>query len=360
MYERFYNLKTKPFRLSPDPRFLFQSRGHSKALAYLRYGLQLGEGFIIITGDIGTGKTTLARALLNSLQQENIVAAQIVTTQLESDDLVRSVATAFGLQSQGADKAQVLRNLETFMLARAREGKRLLLLVDESQNLPARSLEELRMLSNFQVGEKALLQSFLLGQGEFQYTLQSPGMEQFRQRVIASYHLGPLEEEETIDYVKHRLRLVGWQDDPVITEPAFAAIHAFSEGVPRRINNLCDRLFLYGCLEEIHEFNADTVEFVVEEQRQETPDLDRIARTAQPAPHNQPDEPAAESQPPPSNTVSDTERRLIALEKKVEALEERVRRDRDRMQKLIMMAMLSGDDIDYTEALEQLKKADKA
>lgn len=360
MYERFYNLKAKPFRLSPDPRFLFQSRGHSKALAYLRYGLQLGEGFIIITGDIGTGKTTLSRALLNSLQQENIIAAQLVTTQLEADDLLRAVATAFGLQSQGIDKAQVLRNLENFMTARAREGKRLLLIVDESQNLPSRSLEELRMLSNFQVGEKALMQSFLLGQGEFQVILQSPGMEQFRQRVIASYHLGPLEKEETVNYIKHRLKMVGWNDDPTISEDAFAAIHDQSDGIPRRINSLCDRLFLYGCLEEIHEINVDTVEYVVEEQRREIPDLDKIeilhGNTDVSGNNNKENT----NNPVPSNTVSDTERRLIALEKRVEALDERMRKDRDRIQKLIMMAMLSGEEIDLTEALDQLRKADKA
>lgn len=354
MYERFYNLKTKPFRLSPDPRFLYQSKGHSKALAYLRYGLQLGEGFIVITGEIGAGKTTLARALLNSLQTENIVAAQLVTTQLESDELLRAVCSAFGLQAQGVAKAQLLKNLETFLMARAREGKRVLLLVDEAQNLPASALEELRMLSNYQVGERALMQSFLLGQGEFQAVVQAEGMEQFRQRVIASYHLGPLDEPETRAYIEHRLSLVGWEGDPSLSDDVFGIIHEHSEGIPRRINTLCDRLFLYGCLEELHEFTADTVRFVIDEQKQETPKVRKLA----PAPEPQIHLAADNTTPATATTVSDAERRLIALEKRVEALEARVRKDRDRIQKLIMMAVLSGGDVDLPEALEALRKAD--
>nr|MCH9674522.1 AAA family ATPase [Gammaproteobacteria bacterium] len=161
MYEAFYKLRDKPFRLSPDPRFFFNSRGHKRALAYLRYGVKQGEGFIIITGDVGTGKTTLVQTLLRSLDKENIVAAQIVTTQLQADDLVRLVAASFGLAYQRVSKATVLKSLEIFFQACVKEGKRVLLIVDEAQALPRKAIEELRMLSNFQMGGRTLLQAIL-------------------------------------------------------------------------------------------------------------------------------------------------------------------------------------------------------
>ncbi|MDH5191454.1 MAG: XrtA-associated ATPase [Gammaproteobacteria bacterium] len=270
MYETFYNLSTKPFNLSPDPRFFFGSKGHKRAMSYLRYGLNQGEGFIIITGDIGTGKTTLVRTLFAELANENVVAAQLVTTQLEADDMLRMVAAAFGLAHDRISKATLLKNIETFLLARAREGKRVLLVVDEAQNLPSRSLEELRMLSNFQVGEKALLQSFLLGQEEFRNTLQADGLEQLRQRVTAAYHLSPLDRDETKAYIEHRLKMVGWKNDPQLTEDAYDGIHAFTDGVPRRVNTLLDRLLLYGYLEEAHQFNRSVVNVVTEELSAET------------------------------------------------------------------------------------------
>ena len=270
MYESFYKLSTRPFQLSPDPKFFYGSPNHKRAMSYLRYGLTQGEGFIVITGDIGTGKTMLVNTLFNDLSKENVVAAQLVTTQLEADDTLRMVAASFGLAHEGLDKATILKNLETFMSSRMRQGKRVLLLVDEAQNLPPRSLEELRMLSNFQLGGRVLFQSFMLGQVEFRNTIQSKGLEQMRQRVIAAYHLEPLDEEQTRGYIEHRLRTAGWTGDPKITDAAHADIYKFSAGVPRRINTLCDRLLLFGALEEIHEFDADKVITVVNELKNET------------------------------------------------------------------------------------------
>ncbi|MEK7323532.1 MAG: XrtA/PEP-CTERM system-associated ATPase [Pseudomonadota bacterium] len=270
MYEAFYQLKARPFQLSPDPRFFYGSPGHKRAMSYLRYGLTQGEGFIVITGEIGTGKTMLVRTLFADLAKENVVAAQLVTTQLEADDTLRMVAASFGLAHEGLEKATILKNLETFMMARAREGKRVLLLVDEAQNLPPRSLEELRMLSNFQLGGRVLFQSFLLGQAEFRNTLQSKGLEQLRQRVIAAYHLEPLDLAQTRAYVEHRLTTVGWKDDPKFADESFAVIHQHSGGIPRRINTLCDRLMLFGCLEEIHDFPAERVNTVIAELQNES------------------------------------------------------------------------------------------
>ena len=269
MYISFYGFSAKPFQLSPDPRFFFGSSVHKRALAYLRYGLSQGEGFIVITGGIGTGKTTLVHSLFSELDKNNVIAAQLVTTQLEADDLLRMVVAAFGLPHKDLSKAVLIKHFEDFLKACARDGKRILLVVDEAQNLPERSLEELRMLSNFQVGDAPLLQSFLLGQEEFRTSLQAPGMEQLCQRVIASCHLNPLSEAETAEYIKHRLHVVGWQGDPEFTEDALAAIHHYTEGVPRRVNVFCDRLLLYGFLEELHTFTDSAVRTVGDEFDQE-------------------------------------------------------------------------------------------
>ncbi len=263
MYIGYYGFSGKPFQLSPDPKFFFGSSTHSRALAYLRYGLSQGEGFIVITGGIGTGKTTLVKSLFGELDSNRVVAAQLVTTQLEADDLLRSVVAAFGLPYEGAGKAVLLKHFENFLLVQAQHGRRVLLIVDEAQNLPVRSLEELRMLSNFQVAETPLLQSFLLGQEEFRQTLQDPGMEQLRQRVIASCHLNPLSDTEIRPYIEHRLQIVGWRGDfPHFDESAYTAIHRYTQGVPRRVNVFCDRLLLYGFLEEMRGFPEAAVDAV--------------------------------------------------------------------------------------------------
>jgi general secretion pathway protein A len=269
MYDDFYKLEGKPFQLTPDHKFFFNSKGHNRAMAYLRYGLEQGEGFIVITGGIGTGKTTLVRNLFDEISGMNVMAAQLVTTQVDPDDMLRMVCASFGLAHEGLNKATLLHNLEAIARARHAEGKKMLLVVDEAQNLPARSVEELRMLSNFQVENKALVQTFLLGQEEFKRTLQSPGMEQVRQRIIASYHLEPLSPDETEKYILHRLQLVNWQEDPTFAEGTFRMIYDFTGGVPRRINAMCDRLMLYGCLEELHHLEKEAVLAVMQELEQE-------------------------------------------------------------------------------------------
>jgi len=269
MYEAYYHLNAKPFQLSPDPRFFFGSKGHKRAMAYLEYGLSLGEGFIVITGEVGAGKTTLVRNLFKQLESENVVAAQLVSTQLDADDTLRSVAASFGLEHEGISKSAILKNLEGFLQAAAQQGKRALLVVDEAQNLTPRAVEELRMLSNFQNNERSLIQSFLLGQPEFRNILQSQDMQQLRQRVIASYHLGPLDALETRAYIEHRLRTVGWKGMPSFSDDAFETIYQFTGGIPRRINTFCDRLMLYGFLEEKTAFDSAAVKEVVEDLRHE-------------------------------------------------------------------------------------------
>lgn len=266
MYRDYYGLTGRPFQLSPDARFFYDSRGHHRGMAYLRYGLSQREGFIVITGGIGTGKTMLAQNLFNELPHDEVVAAHLVSTQVEADDILRLINAAFGLQHEHMSKAALLRNLESFFRARQVDGKRVLIVVDEAQNLPARSIEELRMLSNYQDEQgRALVQSFLLGQSELKDTLQQADMEQVRQRIIAAHHLGPLDRDELRDYVEHRLACAGWQGRPVITDAALNAWHQATAGVPRRINTLGDRILLFGALEEIDTIDGHHVEMVATE-----------------------------------------------------------------------------------------------
>ena len=269
MYESFYGFKSKPFQLNPDPSFYYGSRGHRRAMAYLDYGLHQSEGFIVITGDVGAGKTTLVRSLLQRLDPNKVVAAHLVSTQIDADDILRLVAAAFGLPAKNIEKADLLLQLEAFLVKLTAGGKRALLVVDEAQNLTQRAVEELRMLSNFQLEDHALLQSFLVGQPEFRKTMQSEHMQQLRQRVIATYHLGPLDLAETRAYVEHRLGCVGWRGDPRIEASAFDVIHNASGGIPRRINTLCDRALLAGFLSEKHGLSAADVDDVVREMREE-------------------------------------------------------------------------------------------
>lgn len=269
MYEAYYGLRDKPFRLRPDPVFFFGSKGHKRAMSYLEYGLSQGEGFIVITGEVGAGKTTLVRKLFNKLDSSQIVFAHLVNTHLDPENTLKMVAGAFGLPFEDASKAALLTRLEQFFRQCERKGQRALLVVDEAQNLAPKTLEELRMLSNFQTGDKSLLQTFLLGQPEFRVTLHSESMLQLRQRVIATYHLGPMDDEETRTYIEHRLRTVGWENDPSFNAAAHAAIFAYTGGIPRKINALCDRLLLMGYLEELRAFAANEVEEVIRDVQEE-------------------------------------------------------------------------------------------
>jgi general secretion pathway protein A len=270
MYESFYGFAEKPFQLNCDPQFYFDSRQHRRAMAFVEYGLHQSEGFIVITGEVGAGKTTLVRNLLANLDSQRVVAANLVSTQLDAEDMLRMVAAAFGIRTKELAKSELLLSLEALLASHASEGKRCLLIVDEAQNLTARAVEELRMLSNFQLGTHALLQSFLIGQPEFRLILQSPQLHQLRQRVIAACHIGPLDADDTQRYIEHRLKRVGWKDVPLIMPDAFDAIFAASGGVPRRINLLCDRVLLSGFITDTRVLSAATVLEIAEEINGET------------------------------------------------------------------------------------------
>jgi general secretion pathway protein A len=307
MYAEFYGLTAQPFQLTPDPRFFFESTVHRQAMAYLVYGLHHAEGFIIITGEVGAGKTILVENLLSSIDRGSFVSVKIVTTQLAGDDLLHMVAAGFGITKEGLAKGPLLQRISEFALAQHRNGKRVLLIVDEAQNLSFEALEELRMLSNIIFDRTMALQSFLLGQPQFRATLGSPRLEQLRQRVTAAYHLGPLGENESRAYVEHRLRRADWKGDPHFTEDCFPLIHQRTGGVPRQINTLCSRLLLFGFLEELHTLTANAVEKVANDLR------DEIALVAAPpAVANSPADPIGRG-----DALSQINRRLGVLEESV-------------------------------------------
>ena len=277
MYEAFYGLTAKPFQLNPDPSFYFASKQHRRAKAYLEYGVSRNEGFIVITGEIGAGKTMVLRSLIEGLNGSNVITGHLVTTQLGAEDTLRMVGAAFGFRVKDVPKSELLITLEAFLISQTSKGKRCLLIVDEAQNLTPRAVEELRMLSNFQFGNQALLQSFLVGQPEFREILQRPEMEQFRQRVAATCHIGPLDQDETRGYIEHRLKCAGSKGKPSFEPAAFEGIYQATAGIPRRINAVCDRLLLSGFLAGRSALTAADVAEVVQEFQQEN------AVTARPA-----------------------------------------------------------------------------
>jgi putative secretion ATPase (PEP-CTERM system associated) len=269
MYDGFYNLTQKPFQLSADPDFFFRSSVHKRALAYMQYGLTQGEGFVLVTGSPGTGKTMLVKNLIQNLNKDKLLIGLMVTSQVGPEDTLRMVASTFGFQYLHNDKASLLTSFEKFIIEKARDGLRLLLIVDEAQNLPKQSLEELRMLTNLDVNGVQVFQVFLIGQPELKRTVYAADMEQLKQRIVSTYHLDPLDVEETKEYILFRLQTAGWQGKPEFTSSVFENIHEFSAGVPRRINSICDRLLLFGFLEELSVIDTDAVEKVISEVQEE-------------------------------------------------------------------------------------------
>lgn len=280
MYEQFYGFTGRPFQLTPDPEFYFESATHRKALSYLGYGLAQGEGFIVVTGEVGAGKSTLVAHLMATIDRQRLTAGQIVTSALDGAEMVHVAAQAFGLAVAGKDKASALKTIEAFLQAEARAGRRCLLVVDEAQNLSVAALEELRMLSNFQLGSHPLLQTLLLGQPEFRDLLANgETLEQLRQRVIATHHLEAMTTDEVGAYVEHRLGKVGWTGNPAF-EPRFhAELARASGGVPRRVNQLMARVLLLGAVEQRARIDGEALETVLADLSR-----DAAAPEARPAP----------------------------------------------------------------------------
>jgi putative secretion ATPase (PEP-CTERM system associated) len=314
MYEDQYGLTGRPFALTPDPRFWFDTATHRKAMAYLGYGLSQGEGFIVITGDIGAGKTTLVGHLVETIDPAALNVITLVSTQMAPEDLLRLVADGLGVEARGLAKAELLKRIEQGLHAVARSGRRTLLIVDEVQALPTESLEELRMLSNIQAGGHPLLQIILLGQPEFRDRLHgSERLEQLRQRVIAIHHLDPMQAEEIEPYMIHRLSMVGWQGRPAFTRDAFEALHEATGGVPRLVNQLAGRVMLFAAMDRLDTIDAAVVDAVID---------DLAADIHHPAP--QPLADAENAAAAPAN--DEAMRRIALLETRVEEQDAALRR----------------------------------
>ena len=292
MYEEFYGFSERPFQLTPDPAFYFESVTHKKALSYLGYGLNQGEGFVVITGEVGSGKSTLVAHLKQKLDDDRMTVGEVVTSALDGEEMIHVAARSFGLDVDGGDKAAALAAIELFLHEEARHGRRCLLIVDEAQNLSISALEELRMLSNFQLGSHPLLQTLLLGQPEFKQLLaHSDELEQLRQRVIAAHHLEPMQPGEIEPYVMHRLRHVGWDDNPELANGLWVKLHKATGGIPRKINQVMTRLLLLGAVEEQAVLETAMLDAVVEEMTGDAAPAD--PRAGKPRPDR--DLPAAEA-----------------------------------------------------------------
>jgi general secretion pathway protein A len=332
MYTDHYRLTGQPFQLTPDARFWFDSRTHKKAMAYLGYGLAQGEGFIVVTGEIGAGKSTLVAHLMANIDRSRLNAISLVSTQVEGDDMLLLVAQGLGVATAAVEKARLLDAVEQRLGEEARRGRRTLLIVDEAQNLPVSALEELRMLSNFQAGGYPLLQIFLLGQPEFRLTLSDPKLDQLRQRVIAMHHLAPMDGDEVEPYLLHRLSCVGWRGKPRFTNDAIAAMHRWSAGIPRRLNQLASRVLLFGAVERIDSFSGNDLAAVIA-------DLDAESMTGAAAPARRRTDiflrdlvpPAPVPEPRPTATAAKPEdgaleRRILQLEGQLQQQDVALRR----------------------------------
>ncbi len=266
MYEAFYGFQGDPFRLTPDSRFCFAHRSFRKARAYLEYGIQRSEGFVVVTGEPGSGKTTLLEYLLAEYDLSGINVIRLLPGRLADGELVRLLAYELGMDARGLDQATLLRESLRRLEAVSREGRRSVLIVDEAQGLSEESLEELRALTNFQDGDRPLLQVFLLGQPKLRELLQRPSLEQLQQRLIAACRLEPLTVEETQAYVEHRLRLVGWRPGrPAIDARLYGVTNRATGGIPRRVNHVMSRLCMHGYVEGRMTLGPEDMRAVLEE-----------------------------------------------------------------------------------------------
>ena len=354
MFHEFYGLAARPFQLTPDPAFYFESATHRKALSYLGYGMAQGEGFIVITGEVGAGKSTLVAHLMQRVDPERLTVGQVVTSKLDGEELIHVAAQSFGLDIAGHDKAGALGAIEDFLHAEAREGRRCLLVVDESQNLEIGALEELRMLSNFQLGSHPLLQVLLLGQPEFRQTLAShTGLEQLRQRVIAAHHLGPMQNDEVEPYVRHRMECVGWNNNPAFDPPLFVKLHEVTGGIPRKVNQVMSRLLLLGAVEQRTRLDAAMLAAVMAEMAGDAGDAQNVTPIDPVAALEPVEAPTLEDAIPqdPASPVPDLEAMLEERDAQIAELQQAVVELSDQ-QREVIAAQVPADWFDRLASME--------
>ncbi|MFZ3137801.1 MAG: XrtA/PEP-CTERM system-associated ATPase [Thermodesulfovibrionales bacterium] len=271
MYTSYFNFTCKPFQLTPDPEFLYLSRVHKKALTYLNYGIAENSGFILLTGEIGTGKTTILRSMIKKIPQD-IKLARINNTKVSSEQLISMINEDFGLETKGLDKTHLLSKLTDFLITQYGQGGRSMIIIDEAQNLSPDLLEEIRMLSNLETDKSKLLQIILVGQPELNIKLSRPELEQLRQRITISTHISPLAREELESYIKFRLRVAGNEEAVTFEEGIIDAIYDFSKGIPRLINILCDFTLLTAFTDDKKIIDIGLIQEVINDLVNESPE----------------------------------------------------------------------------------------
>ena len=264
MYCQYYNLKERPFNVTSDPAFFFLSNKHKEALSYLVYGINQRKGIMVVTGEIGTGKTTLCRFFLNQLGK-NVKTAFILNPIFSDLQLLEAIVMDFGIPIKNRSRLALAWELNRFLLNESASGNNVVLIIDEAQNLKPQSLEQIRMLTNLETAKDKLLQIILVGQPELNQKLELYNLRQLKQRIMVKYHITPLEKEDIKNYVEHRLATAGAQDRIKFTDEAFQAISDFSSGIPRLINILCDRSLLAGFVAESSVIDTNIVNKCLEE-----------------------------------------------------------------------------------------------
>ncbi len=264
MYLEFYGLKEFPFNITPDPRFLYLSPYHKEAYDHVMYGIKARKGFIELTGEVGSGKTTLCRAVLANLDN-TVETALILNPSLTETQLLRAMLNDFGLDPKGKDRLDYIEILNDFLLAKSQQGINVALLIDEAQNLSPQVMEQIRLLSNLETDQQKLIQIVLCGQPELQKRLARPDLRQLRQRITVRYHIRPLTFEDTMMYIRHRLWVAGNNGNLTFDQPAFKEVHRYSKGGPRVINAICDIALLAGYVDKKHAIDARCIRKAIEQ-----------------------------------------------------------------------------------------------
>jgi len=321
MYEEFYGLKEKPFNILPDPDYLFMSRGHENAYTHLEYAIMENKGFVVVTGEIGSGKTTLINYLINKIQQ-NVQIGLINQTYATPTQFIKMICQDFELEVDGMDKAEMFNRFHDFLLQQFSHKERVILIIDESQNLSPKAMEELRMLSNLEAEKHHLIQMILVGQPELKQKIQRPDLTQFAQRVTVNCHLNGLNRNEVEGYIKYRLNVARADSVDLFTKDAVDLIYKYSNGIPRLINVICDAALVYGYADELKKVDKRIIEIVAKERK----DSGLFTRSGHKK--DAPVQSASAFSLPGGDSVgqfySDLERRMRLLENRLDNLDQRL------------------------------------